>query len=81
MSDPLEGLLRLVETADPRATAPGMILEMQRLAAQVRLGHFREAFPEIAQPWQGEHQVSRQCDEYACSCGKRWPYEEGEDHP
>jgi len=28
-----------------------------------------------------EHIVSRQNDEYACSCGKRWEVSEGVDHP
>lgn len=28
-----------------------------------------------------EHHVSRQSDEYACSCGARWPVDEGEEHP
>lgn len=27
------------------------------------------------------HVISRQSDEYACICGKRWPVEEGEEHP
>lgn len=28
-----------------------------------------------------QHSVTRQSDEYACTCGKRWPADEGEDHP
>ncbi len=28
-----------------------------------------------------QHSVTRQSDEYACICGKRWPADEGEDHP
>lgn len=28
-----------------------------------------------------EHHMTRQSDEYACSCGARWSVDEGEDHP
>ena len=27
------------------------------------------------------HMVTRQSDEYACSCGRRWDVEDGPDHP
>lgn len=28
-----------------------------------------------------EHQITRQSDEYACSCGRRWDVSEGDEHP
>lgn len=32
-------------------------------------------------PERERHTVYRQNDEYACSCGARWPYHDGIEHP
>lgn len=28
-----------------------------------------------------EHHITRQGDEYACKCGRRWDVQDGSDHP
>lgn len=28
-----------------------------------------------------QHHIRREIDEYACSCGKRWDFDEGDEHP
>ncbi|HLP68334.1 MAG TPA: hypothetical protein VK181_12530 [Rhizobium sp.] len=54
------------------------MLEMKDCAARIVLARYREKHPEIVAAW---HNVRRENDEYACSCGRRWPVEDGEDHP
>lgn len=79
--DPLERLLQLAERIKPVGPSSDLILEMKDQAARIRLAHYREQHPEIAAAWNGPCHTRRENDEYACSCGRRWPVEEGEDHP
>lgn len=64
--DPLDRLLALVERIKPVGPQGDLILDMKDQAARLRLPR---------------HNVRRENDEYACSCGRRWPMEDGEEHP
>ncbi len=76
--DPLDRLLALVERIKPFGAQADAILEMKDCAARLRLRDYRRTNPEITAMW---HHVRRENDEYACSCGRRWPMEDGEEHP
>lgn len=76
--DPLDRLLALVERIRPFGSQERIMLEMKDCAARIVLARYREKHPEIVAAW---HNVRRENDEYACSCGRRWPVEDGEDHP
>lgn len=45
------------------------------------IGSYADVSGIVTPMYGGAHHVRQESDEYACSCGMRWPVSEGEDHP